>query len=722
MGLRRSSLRRVPLAAMSGLLLALLALFACRPIEVELAAPEPTAGSGSLLVGAARRDITPIPGYPMGGHSFEGQYSAGTLGKSYARAIYLEDPRGQPVVLLAADVWAVSIGLRDRVVEVLQREHGLTHIGREHVVLAATHTHHSPAANASNHAHNLAAGKIWAFDPALFDFLARRLAAAVVDAHASREPAKLSLARPRVGDFARNRSLEPFDENPEAQAIVDENADLPPCTLSALTSDPRSCKAIDPRVTVLMAEAVGEHRLIAAGLFMAVHATAMPHSTVFYQGDVFGLTAVELEHRLRAEAGGPVVAVFNGPEGDVSPTWAEQSYGDMLRVADNVVSGVWPVFERWQATALGSPVPDTTPVPGQRFRLHHGLFRLSGQRFADEHGHARVTGERAMLATSMLAGAEDGPTALRKTNPEGRRRRKPRAPDHGPGHGHGWKQRSLLQGTDKLLPPEVPLTVVDLDGALVGTLPGEFTSVLGRRIRQSMAARAGVDASAVLLAGLANEYRSYFTTPEEYALQHYEGGSTLYGTYSGTLVRMRLACLAAFDGSASGCGELDEPLARTYRPGPATRTGFWKRPRSRRWLKKIGRAVAESVGEGARGPSLRFEDQAPAWPSARPMAPSARVEVAEGCTWQTLEVDGVPQSSDGYRMLAMVTRLGEAHWSWKVTWLTPKLPPDRLVRIKASGVDGVARCSQLFGPDGSVATGEGSGFVDVGCVPPPGCH
>ena len=30
----------------------------------------------------------------------------------------------------------------------------------------------------------------------------------------------------------------------------------------------------------------------------------------------------------------------------------------------------------------------------------------------------------------------------------------------------------------------------------------------------------------VAIVGLANQYISYFTTPEEYALQHYEGAST----------------------------------------------------------------------------------------------------------------------------------------------------------------------------------------------------
>ena len=75
---------RKSLAAL--LLLVVSALAACRPIEVDLAAPSPNVGVGQLLVGAGKQDITPIPGYPMGGHAFEGQYSIGTLGRLYARA------------------------------------------------------------------------------------------------------------------------------------------------------------------------------------------------------------------------------------------------------------------------------------------------------------------------------------------------------------------------------------------------------------------------------------------------------------------------------------------------------------------------------------------------------------------------------------------------------------------------------------------------------------
>jgi hypothetical protein len=43
------------------------------------------------------------------------------------------------------------------------------------------------------------------------------------------------------------------------------------------------------------------------------------------------------------------------------------------------------------------------------------------------------------------------------------------------------------------------------------------------------------------VSGLAGEFIQYFTTPEEYDRQHYEGGSTLYGPLSSNLLRQELA-------------------------------------------------------------------------------------------------------------------------------------------------------------------------------------
>ena len=73
------------------------------------------------------------------------------------------------------------------------------------------------------------------------------------------------------------------------------------------------------------------------------------------------------------------------------------------------------------------------------------------------------------------------------------------------------------------------------------SVPGEMTVELGRRTRAAaLAAMAGSGLRRVVVAGYANEYMSYLTTPEEYEAQHYEGGTTVYGPASGAFVAAAL--------------------------------------------------------------------------------------------------------------------------------------------------------------------------------------
>ena len=74
------------------------------------------------------------------------------------------------------------------------------------------------------------------------------------------------------------------------------------------------------------------------------------------------------------------------------------------------------------------------------------------------------------------------------------------------------------------------------------SVPGEGTKEVGARIRAAVPGRgrrlAGSTASSS--SGLANEFILYFTTPEEYDRQHYEGGNTHFGRSSSTSCRTEL--------------------------------------------------------------------------------------------------------------------------------------------------------------------------------------
>ncbi|HVE68218.1 MAG TPA: neutral/alkaline non-lysosomal ceramidase N-terminal domain-containing protein, partial [Solirubrobacteraceae bacterium] len=95
------------------------------------------------------------------------------------------------------------------------------------------------------------------------------------------------------------------------------------------------------------------------------------------------------------------------------------------------------------------------------------------------------------------------------------------------------------------VPKAVPLMVVRVGNRMIATLPGEGTAEVGVRVRAAVqAAAAGTGVSRVIVSGLANDFIQYFTTPEEYDRQHYEGGSTLYGPLSAPFLSDRLAELS----------------------------------------------------------------------------------------------------------------------------------------------------------------------------------
>ncbi len=91
----------------------------------------------------------------------------------------------------------------------------------------------------------------------------------------------------------------------------------------------------------------------------------------------------------------------------------------------------------------------------------------------------------------------------------------------------------------------VPLLAVRVGSRVLASVPGEGTKDVGARIRADVeAAVAGSGIERVVISGIANEFILYFTTPEEYARQHYEGGNTHFGTYSANLLKSELARLA----------------------------------------------------------------------------------------------------------------------------------------------------------------------------------
>lgn len=87
-------------------------------------------------------------------------------------------------------------------------------------------------------------------------------------------------------------------------------------------------------------------------------------------------------------------------------------------------------------------------------------------------------------------------------------------------------------------PKIVSTQVAVIGGVVIAGVPGEFTTMSGRRLREAIKkvmSGASDDETSVIVAGLCNTYSDYITTPEEYQIQRYEGASTIYGPHTLTI-------------------------------------------------------------------------------------------------------------------------------------------------------------------------------------------
>jgi neutral ceramidase len=80
-----------------------------------------------------------------------------------------------------------------------------------------------------------------------------------------------------------------------------------------------------------------------------------------------------------------------------------------------------------------------------------------------------------------------------------------------------------------LVPHVIPLQVIKIGGLVLACMPGEWTTVAGYRLKTKLKSVFGASATHVGMVGYSNDYAFYVTTPEEYAVQAYEGAATLYG-------------------------------------------------------------------------------------------------------------------------------------------------------------------------------------------------
>ncbi|MDD9937293.1 MAG: neutral/alkaline non-lysosomal ceramidase N-terminal domain-containing protein [Myxococcales bacterium] len=541
--------------------LVLVALLGCgaRP-QARTVAPmrvlDPEAG---LQVGAAAIDVTPPPGLSLFGYGPESRVAMGWRARLECQAIVLT--RGeQAMALVPCDLSAISSDLHHAVAGLLVDE-GVP-IGRGRVMLMASHTH-------AGFAHYFGARsysgtfstRLMGYDPKVLEWLSERIASAIKSAFAARAPARIHWGQRQVNGLTRNRSLAPFMSNERMGERNGQRVPLLPRGLHArikrssrpetVTPDPALDNlslaelAVDPTLWVMRALPAGdpEGDPLAVFAIFGMHQTALSAHNELYQPDAFGFARRALERELGrcgsaegtepavrvAGKGCTVVGLANGIEGDVSPNVMEQTSREAQRLGERLAAEVLEV------KVAGEPQSQILDGAYRELRLPGARVEAGGGRLC----------EVPELGVAAGGGAEDGRTTLGIVPAV---REGQRAPRRDGCHGDKLILQVPFRPTDDneyQFPERMPVALLRIGDMGLSTVPGEITTAAGLRLLDSVA-DALPQVPHTALVGLTNGYLQYIATREEYALQHYEGASTVYGPRSARFFETHLTCLAAW--------------------------------------------------------------------------------------------------------------------------------------------------------------------------------
>lgn len=644
--------------------------------------PLPSKDEGSLMAGAAKVDITGAPGFPMAGHSRLGKASRGVRTRLYARAVYLKPKTGRPVALVQVDLLSGSLPLHHRVAELIAPR---TDVEAAGLVIAGTHTHSAQGNYFGIRIYDRMASSKPGFDRDMFEFLAGRIAEAVIRAYESRRPAKIATGSITVFNATRNRSLPAYRMNPGTAHDV---------------SDPRD--AVNPELRMIRVDCRADNGgYVPIGAFstFSMHPNLAHEDTeALYNGDVTAYAERVVEfgiRRLYPSAVDPIHAVANSTHGDITPDYepAERlGYPAMRRIGTIIGKRAMELF-----VALQARLTDDVVISYRA--MEFDVFR-------DRCIDGICLCEKPVAGASAFGGALDRPNRFLNWIP---------------GFAPGWPKRcgaGDCQGRKRVLggyrlqhrvfpaeeyPHILFLQAVRVHDTVLLPLPFEVSVEAGRRMAfwcGEAARAAGLrDPLRFIVADTANDYWGYCTTPEEFSLQYYEGGQTLYGPNTTPFLAAHLARLAA-SLSEKSQNSLPERWAFTVSVPQSKKNKQDRVPDVTPLRAQEHTPLFVPKGRSAPEPYWAFR-----WRDIPPdriclHEPLARIEAsADGKEWRPLVHDGRPMDDTGWdiAVICPAKPASGGGWIYEARWYNPPPAAGRLFRFCILPRPGVPMlCSPAF--------------------------
>lgn len=520
-----------------------------------------------LKVGVAKTEITAYePRLGMMGWGMLHNVVESVATPLHARAFVMEEPEGdRRLVLVCCELAFISLALRERVLEHLEAALPDADLGLAEVMMMATHTHSGPGGFTHYPFYNVT---IPGFSAKVLDALATGICAAIVQAWNAREAGTVRYVEgafaPEI-PIAWNRSIEAYNRNPDVVPV---------------TADERHL-ALD-RTMRLLQLASADGKVLGSINWFAVHGTSVHSDNTAIHFDNKGYAAKIVEEQMADRGSEGYVAAFaQAATGDVTPNNTKHPGKPFMRgryADDDESARFCGQLQADQALKLIDHAKGVEPLPPSLHTAHafedFSCVKVE-PRFAE--GQEGLRTAPAEIGIAMFFGTEEGPglprslrflqgvvsaarDKLRAVIPRerwaehaqtqaekvplvesGRRRflgisklRRIPLP---------WQLHPALRLVRKLdsdssdenpwTPAVLPVHLAVVGGVAIAAAPTEATTTAGRRLRASL----GDDLQSLgvthtVLAGYANAYSGYLTTPQEYSLQDYEGASTHFGKWT----------------------------------------------------------------------------------------------------------------------------------------------------------------------------------------------
>ncbi|KAJ7740568.1 Neutral/alkaline nonlysosomal ceramidase [Mycena metata] len=511
------------------------------------------------LLGLGIADITgPVVETNMMGYASLGQTDSGLHLRQRARAFIIgeTDNTANRVVFINADIAMGDSGIRRGVLAGLAAKYGTLYTA-QNFALSSTHQHSGVGGYLENLLPQITS---LGFVPQTYNAIVQGVLLAVDRAHNSLQTGTLSIGNETVVGGNLNRSPTAYLANPAAERAmyVDEGGDQDKI-MSLLSFGSRGFLSWFPVHGTSIYEnntlVSSDNKGMAAYLYeSSVEPTAMPGNQTFVAGFAQANVGDTSPNTLGAFCESPGEPYDGMPCQANSSTCGgtvEQCHGrgpgftlDALGFHSN------QMIAQIQVDAAKSLMSSKlAPITGT-VRSVHIFLDMANHTFTLPNGTQAQTCPAAM-GFSFAGGTTDGPGSFDFVQGDNSTTQNPLweivksfiTPIPSAAQTACQFPKPILLNTGyATLPYAWSPSTVDIQMLKVGNLvilviPGELTTMAGRRlraaVRTALIANKIIDESAyVVVAGPANTYAHYITTREEYAVQRYEGASTIFGPYT----------------------------------------------------------------------------------------------------------------------------------------------------------------------------------------------